>query len=85
MGIELGSGGALNPVEVIPPEALKSLLELEDRVTMLSTDVNELKIVNAALLITLFTAELRQLLHRRLRDQDALAVLGGVGRRWAGG
>ena len=55
VGIELGSGGALNPVEVIPPEALKSLLELEDRVTMLSSDVNELKIVNAALLITLFT------------------------------
>ena len=53
-GIELGSGGTLE-VEVIPPAALKSLLELEDRVTVLSSDVKELKIVNAALLIALFT------------------------------
>ena len=53
-GIELGSGGALE-VEVIPPAALKSLLELENRVTVLSSDVKVLKIINVALLITLFT------------------------------
>ena len=55
-GIELGSGRVLEPLEVqvIPPDMLKTLLDLEERVSLLSSDMNELKIVNAVLLLALF-------------------------------